>query len=245
MTKSWSTARHQQHLAYIPRNKGINPCYQALRQQGYESEYSAVRDPALLAGLHRVEAQALAGPRPGPPTGSTTRQIAQIDEALRAIAVELQPPSVVPEALDEACSQLQQQLYDNAMQTFDEFKQQDSDATVFLQLLDGWLALLAERDPSLHDWASVCFLQWGDNGLQDLIAELVDGEAEKLIDEQYAECVEDIPRFTFQRQRSFLRQRKQKLEEQTQRIFPHRPVRKGTANAQERRATAQKVPNLL
>ena len=197
----------------------------------------------LHAGFHRVEAQLLAGPMPGP-TGATSREIARIDTALAVLAEELKPPTDTPEG-PAAEDELIQQLYDYTMQMYERFVAADSDPSIFDALPDGWLALLADRDPCFHDWASICFLKWGENGLQDLIAELVDGEAGKLIDEQYADCVESIPRYDLQRQRSHLRRRRQSLEEKTAQVFPHRQVQKGTANVSERAATAQTVPNLF
>ena len=53
----WSTQRLQQHLAYIPKTLGYNPCFHALQSQARQVPYCKVDDGcnASFAGLHRRE----------------------------------------------------------------------------------------------------------------------------------------------------------------------------------------------
>ena len=241
LRKLWSTARLQQHLAYIPRGSGVNPCYQWLRRQGYTTDYEAVRDNSLHAGLHRLEAVPIEGPQHAP-LGALAAELTRVDQALQTLDEELRTPQEAPDSVN-AVEDLQKQLYDLTMAIFHRYDQADSDPAVLEELPDAWTALLSELEPRFHPWAEFHFLRWGDNGLQDLIAELVHGEAERIIDD--ADCVEDFPRFDMQRRRSYLRQRKQRLLDQSVQIFPHREVQRGSASAGERLQTAQKVPNLF
>ena len=50
----WTTQRLQQHLAYIPKKLGYNPCFHALQASGYSTTYEAVRRPRFADGLSRV-----------------------------------------------------------------------------------------------------------------------------------------------------------------------------------------------
>jgi len=60
----WTTQRLQQHLAYIPRRVGFNPCFFALSSQGYHADYEQVSFLRFVQGLQRVEALQVCGPQP-------------------------------------------------------------------------------------------------------------------------------------------------------------------------------------
>ena len=60
----WTTQRLQQHLAYIPKSLGYNPCFHALSTQGCQVEYSAEKMPKQVVGLARREFLPTLGPAP-------------------------------------------------------------------------------------------------------------------------------------------------------------------------------------
>ena len=58
----WTTQRLQQHLAYIPKRPGYNPCFHALYSQGWEVDYELVHFPKQVVGLARRECLQTLGP---------------------------------------------------------------------------------------------------------------------------------------------------------------------------------------
>ena len=80
--------------------------------------------------------------------------------------------------------------------------------------------------------------------LEGIVDELMDGEAEFILNECFAEMVAILPRPTAESQLAFLRAKQRRLrEERAQPQGPHRPVKRGTANAAERQHTSQQVPH--
>ena len=59
----WTTQRLQQHLAYIPKKLGFNPCFQALTAQARQVPYEAVSFPKHVQGLTRRESLPTLGPQ--------------------------------------------------------------------------------------------------------------------------------------------------------------------------------------
>ena len=87
------------------------------------------------------------------------------------------------------------------------------------------------------------FFDWGASELQTIVAELLDGELEYVLDEQFAEARALLPRDALQnRMRSLHRRRDQCLEADLQPPQPHRPVRRGTANVAERTDSRHHLP---
>ena len=58
----WSSARLQQHLAYMPRNGGVNVCFHALTARGYTTEYVNAQIPRQIQGAVRLDALQTHGP---------------------------------------------------------------------------------------------------------------------------------------------------------------------------------------
>lgn len=59
----WTTQRLQQHLAYIPKRLGYNPCFHALSTQGKQVDYHAEKMPKNVVGLARREFLQTYGPQ--------------------------------------------------------------------------------------------------------------------------------------------------------------------------------------
>eukprot|EP00435_Cladocopium_sp_Y103_P015706 s4778_g3.t2 len=85
----WSSARLQQHLAYIPRGGGANRCYQALLDQNYSTDYQAEAIPRPLCGALRLDALQAAGPLPLRPHAGLIA-IEEIQDEINTIETELQ-----------------------------------------------------------------------------------------------------------------------------------------------------------
>ncbi|CAK9001174.1 unnamed protein product, partial [Durusdinium trenchii] len=62
----WTSARLQQHLAYVSRKTGVNACYQALARQGFCASYSTAYRPKELVEINRADALQALGPLPEP-----------------------------------------------------------------------------------------------------------------------------------------------------------------------------------
>ena len=111
-------------------------------------------------------------------------------------------------------------------------------------LLDWWFGCLFTFGDALEDWATSVFVAWGEQWLPELIAEAMDGEVEYMLDNAFAEIVDLFPRTATLRRLAVLRQRYQLLRDKLDAPgLPHRPVRMGTANHIERRATIHRVPS--
>jgi hypothetical protein len=80
----WSTQRLQQHLAYIPKGLGYNPCFHALQSQARQVPYchENLGNSPAFAGLHRRECLQTEGPAVNP---RTIHEIQRV-ETLQAIA---------------------------------------------------------------------------------------------------------------------------------------------------------------
>ena len=113
-------------------------------------------------------------------------------------------------------------------------------------VMDRWIQLLSVHGNQFDEWAAHIFQQWGEHMLPDIIAELLDGELEYVLDLQFAEAVELFPRTERLRQLALWRTRLQQTQQELREPdVPHRPVRKGTANGRERGDTMHKIPALF
>lgn len=111
-------------------------------------------------------------------------------------------------------------------------------------LLDGWIRLLHVYGTDFEEWVAFTFQQWGEHLLPEIIEDLIDGEIEYVLDEQFMEMAELFPRTERVRRLSTLRFRRHQLSIEVQQpSLPHRPVRRGTANSKERAETLHKVPS--
>lgn len=67
------------------------------------------------------------------------------------------------------------------------------------ELIDAWIQVLCidfgDNNPAWDNWLAFVFLAWGDHWLPDLVASFVDGEAEYVVDELYAEFATELPRY--------------------------------------------------
>ena len=191
------TQRLQQHLAYIPKKLGYNPCFQALQSQGRTVDYEAVRMPQHVLGLARREFL----PTCGPQIEQTTllaKQRQKWQAELDACQDQLKVIDE-PDDAQERGAQIGDALTALTQQWFQLHYPLGASPEAQQQLIDGWIQILCidfgENNPDWDNWLAFVFLAWGDHWLPDIIAELLDGEAEKVVDELYAQFATELPRY--------------------------------------------------
>lgn len=128
---------------------------------------------------------------------------------------------------------------------FQNFQDAGFDSSVITLLPDAWLDVAATADPAYPEWLESIYIEWGEHCLADVIASFVDGEAETLVDNAFADFIYDFPRMQALSKAAFLKQKVHRLAQEEGTCFPHRPPRFGTANARERNQTAQRIPSLF
>ena len=236
----WTSNRLAMHLAYIPRGGGINQCFATLSKTRFVGEFQSQTLPSTHAHAVRLDSLQAEGPRPELADSrlgqieALQQDIALLEQAL----VDYERPGDHVAAglrLGDALTTFTSKWVDNCRQT----EQMDADV-----LADGWIRLLDVYGCEFDEWAAYVFHQWGEHMLPDLVAQLIDGELEHIIDDQFAEIVDLFPRTEQMRRLSRMRTRYAQLCLDVQQPdIPHRPVRRGTANERERNATRQKVPS--
>jgi hypothetical protein len=60
---------------------------------------------------------------------------------------------------------------------------------------DRWIDVICKLPPDYESWTARVFILWGRHILPDLIAELLDGEAEAYLDGEYADLVNEFDEY--------------------------------------------------
>ena len=223
----WSTQRLQQHLAYIPKALGYNPCFHALQAQDRQVTYSR-DDPgasSAFAGLHRRECLQTEGPMVCPITTQEIRRARtqqELEECKEKLLIHHQPPDPAHEG-----ELIGEELTQVTMKWFHDYYPQgpSDDEKAFLP--DAWVEVLCKRcfasDLDLDPWLEMVFLLWGEHWLPDLSDSLEDGVAEIDIDQIFADFASQLERYR-------LLARKAHLEHRLRHCDPvepcaHRPIK--------------------
>ena len=113
------------------------------------------------------------------------------------------------------------------------------------ELGDQWLAVLSQLPEDFHSWAEKTFnFTWGYKILPDLIADLVHGELEAILDEAFTSVAWELPRYACMQRANWFAGRLE-FAATPYTVEPHRPVHRGTANEVERIQSQQDVPRLF
>ena len=204
MVHFWTTQRLQQHLSYISRRTGRNACYQVLRKNGYATDYERAHLPARVRGLNRIEAVPCEGPqRQFCPKLQT--QIATWRQEIEKIAADLANIHL-PTNPQHSIDLLHAGLSSTTRDWFKLFCDHSFDVAAAGPLEDHWFDYLATWPHELDDWVADEFMKWGQVHLPDIVAEFVDGEAEKIADEAFYEISKDMPRCQMRDRIVFLNQ---------------------------------------
>ena len=240
----WSRQRLYLHLAYIPRGTGINECFQKLCRSGFQDASDIVlpfqKLPARVRGLARVETLQAAGPLPMTADARATEVC-----ILKSELGRLQEDLIItetPSDPNQASANLRDILSRVTMDWFQQFCEAGFDADLIQTLPDLWLAELGGPEGEFAEWHEAEFMGWGQDALPDVIAEFVDGVAESLVDEAFSDLVALFPRFDTMGRIAHIKARIRFLEDEQQKLFPHRPIHIGSANVRERFSTAAHVP---
>ena len=243
----WTSARLAQHLAYAPRSGAPNRCYAILNQLNIPLDRNLERMPQEVQGLNRREAQQTFGPFRAYETDIQRRHdevSAKRDKAQRALRAHLDAPQGSP----EQAVQLKADLDATTWEWFRSFKENDSDREIAGNPIDRWISCLAQLPEDSHPWAEEQFVQWGKYQLETIIENLIDGEAEFILEEVYGDILTDLPgqvlRAELREHQAHLRHLDQRLAEEAQPV-PHRAVRIGTANESERTQTKETIQRRL
>eukprot|EP00435_Cladocopium_sp_Y103_P055590 s1133_g18.t1 len=241
----WSRQRLYQHLSYVSRKTGVNACFQRLCRQGF----TATSDPQLLdackpvRGLNRVDALQAFGPLPEDKDIGLL-EVADVKRQIERLQRDLVIDEI-PENVQALEAQLLERLDHITLHWFRNFQAQNFDKGLADALPDEWLSILADFDAKYDSWIETVLLAWGECCLPDVCATFEDGEAEFLVDSAFCELAADLPRSALLSQLSACRLKLCRLQADVDQPFSHRPVRRGTANARERIATAQRIPSLF
>ena len=238
----WSSSRLQQHLAYIPRRLGYNPCFAELLRRGDEPGYLAEQRPKEFAGLNRLEACVTQGPTHLPP-GAVPLREAELRRQIEAGTAELWDFEWPLDA-EALATKLGDAFVLASKLWLRDFSAHGHCRDFEPTLSDRWLGVLIELDPELHQWAEFVFLTWGNHELPELISSLEDGEAEFVFEEEFEKLTADFPRTEILDRLRALRRALHNLDPQAH-LRPHRPVKVGTANETERARTCQGISRAL
>ena len=221
----WTTQRLQQHLAYIPKKLGYNPCYQALLSQGREVEYEAASMPKEVIGLARREALPTCGPQPEQVT-TLMKQRQQWQAELSSCHDQLR---ITDEPVDaqQRGAHIGDALTNCTNSWFQQHYPQGADEDAQQQLIDEWIQILCidfgENNVTWDNWLAFVFLAWGTHWLPDIISEFWDGVAEKVVDELYAQFATELPRYQVLARVAFLETSLRQCTEEEPK--PHRQPR--------------------
>lgn len=241
LTFLWTSQRLQQHLAYQPRSGAGNPCFQHLVAIGFQGEYVPASFPVEVHGLPRKDAL----PALGPHNQSTTvldRQLQALRQEIARVQSEFPHMDIPPQA-ETLALRLGEVLEQRTRQWCARFLTGDVSAE---DLADEWLSALASLHSDYHVWAEHVFSTWGTHWLPDVLASLVDGEVENVIDDAFGRLLSTLPVYELQlRLQGLLRREACLLGEQHVPMAPHRPLRLGPAFQGARLHPAGGVPRLL
>ena len=221
----WSTQRLQQHLAYIPKRLGYNPCFAALSAQGRVVEYAKedVGADAKFAGLSRRDALQVEGP-PVCPLTLDDRRRANLHAELAVCHEKLRIPFVPDDELLTG-ERLGDALECATLRWFRAYYPQGPTADEKHELTDAWIeALYACPDAfesNLDPWLERVFLLWGEHWLPDIISTFEDGVAEYDVEEIFAEFASQLERYRLLAQVAHLEAGLRACE--TAPPVPHRP----------------------
>ena len=239
----WTKQRLYLHLAYISRRTGINRCFQQLKLSGFRvssDEQAFQQKPEEVQGLARVEALQAEGPLL-PMIDCRRSQISQLQQELDQIHINLQVNDLPDEASDMS-ENVRKALTLATKDWFQTFCDEGFDESLIDNLPDRWILLLGDSTGKFDEWFQAEFMQWGQDDLPDVIADFMDGRAECLVDEAFCELVSVFPRFDLLQKRTHLMAKMKCLENEVEELFPHRAIRRGSANVLERATTAAHVP---
>ena len=243
----WTPARVKQHLSYIPRGGGGNPCYNALLKAGYAVDLEVPSEPPRgvgeTRGINRRDALQAAGPRLQPKDA--------LQEAYDAARHEEEDFTTCFDEgydvrkIDLALVEKYSRAYTAATQQwFHEIDPEMDHLQAMTLLQDKWLEIVEMDDP--EDAVTLITIYWGREILQGVTQGWEAGFAEQwaeqafydlLIPSNYFRDEEQLHRLQGKtRQLAKLLQEREHLPDQA-----HREVRHGPAFHRGSRRCVQQI----
>lgn len=189
----WTTARLYQHLSYIPRNGQANKCFALLQSTGYAvEEHERHYMDNKQKGHTRVEAKRIAGPIQ-PLLTLDQKRLQQLQEEWEEHCGERDNEEQRNE-LTQDFQQAASAFYNGQTQEwFVDFVEGGYDTRQRRQLQDRWTQNWEDHPKQVvDDWAKA-FLHWGRNEMRNLLDDWEDGEAEKIVEEEFYHLLRDLP----------------------------------------------------
>ena len=243
LTYVWSTQRLQQHLAYMPRDGSPNACFAYLQEIGYAVAYSAEHLPHAMTGQSRRDALSAAGPFGCGPTAAE-RRLADLTATRATLAAEYAEYEQPHNSLDagarlgDLLTMVTQKWYHDFVQAAYRFEEIERPQ-------DRWIDVLCQLPSDYESWTARVFILWGRHTLPDLIAELMDGEAEAYLDGEYAELVHDFDEYQMEERLRKLDHLIRQAARRPDAPAPHRPIRPPQENARPRSLPQLEVVRLF
>ena len=191
----WTSNRLALHLAYAPRDGTPNPCFAALERAGVVPRQGPQQAPRALVGAARMDALPAAGPAQLLLPSRYMRQCATIDAELRILEAQL-TIAPLPDHPDHHAQHLRRAL-SACTQRWLEAAQRPTPPSDQPELLSFWFRLMSVYD-DFEQWVSQLFFDWGAQELQEIVANLFDGELEYVLQDQFAEARALLPRADLQ-----------------------------------------------
>ena len=181
----WSKFRVKQHLAYVPRGGGPNPCYAKLVRQGYhpDLEEETLIDPATN-GINRRDALQTAGPQQRSDYDALEEEIQYIKTQLADEELRFATYYGVEGVCLRYAEEMSRAFTAATWEWFQVGASKDAtEERAVTTLQDLWLVATAPgpRDAD-HE---VVFVHWGRDVLPDLVSQWEDGRAEKIAEDAF------------------------------------------------------------
>ena len=192
-THFWTTARLYQHLAYIPRREKVNKCYAILQATGHqESVHERHYFSTEYKGHTRVESQKVAGPMNLLIT-EDQRCLAALEQEVENYTVFMQTQGYCLELPEDFIKDAYICFTSHTQDWFHDFVDSGYDREKRRELQDRWTDNWENYTPATIDMWAIALLQWGQEALWTTLQEWEDGEAEKIVEEEYYLLIKDLP----------------------------------------------------
>lgn len=243
LTFLWNTQRLQQHLSYMPRSGLPNPCFAYLQQVGYAVSYSAEHIPRVMHGQSRLDALPAAGPFGCGPT-ALERRLAALQSARLQLAAQIDA-YVQPDDPVGAGERLGDILTAATLRWFSDFCTANHRLSEVERPQDRWIDILCKLPTDFESWVAQVFILWGRHTLPDIIAGLMDGEAEAYLDAEYADLAVEFEEYWQEARLRSLDRQIAAAQQAPPAPLPHRPVRPPQKEGQPRSVPQLEVHRLF
>lgn len=234
----WTPARVKQHLSYIPRGGGGNPCYNALRKAGYvaeqvdqdEEEQGGHLPLKTTRGINRRDALQAAGPMLAPRDALRERYDRTYEEE-QVFASYYDTRYDVTKIDLKMVENYSQQLSNATQRWFEEVKDDSMHELEAISLLqEAWIQIWHGGDP--EESVTLICLHWGREILPSISQQWFSGFAEQWAEKAFYDLMSMSPNVIDEEKLGTLRGRLHQLYRQLQERDlghdpAHRAVRRG------------------